>query len=249
MRTLTILLAAIAVVALGVRPDFAWADEPVGEDIVVPPPAPAVPPPPPPPPDEDDTHLYISGNVGVSFAVGEAGGRNAFFGFNNGGDDSNETAFGGGALGILFDTSPVRFRAEVEGHAARGYDFQTNFAGPVGRYDTNVNAWTIFTNLWVDYPIIDTFSVFAGGGIGAAVHDFNTNFFGNRGRSSDDAEFAWQLGAGMSFEFTDWLALDTSYRYIDMGQPDLNLNLGGDYELDLGSHDMLFGVRVTYFSF
>jgi len=274
-RALLALVAAVAVLSLGVRADVAWADEPVGEDIEVPAPAPApsraAPPPAPLPADEDNFHLYVSGNVGGSFAKGRASGSLVdpvpFGGavlFAQSGSDQDEDVFGGGSLGIQYDHSPVGLRVELEGQAARGYDLSTVLpvlAAPPGvvffgipSAHTNVNTWALFGNIWLDFPLAESFSVFAGGGMGIAVTDMTTTLFssGLGDKTRDDTTWAWQAGGGVSIAATDWLTFDTSYRFVDLGEPDIKFRaypLPSDLEMHLQSHDVMMGVRVNFFSF
>jgi len=254
---LAALIAALALVSLGVSASVAWADEPVGEDIEVPAPAPApapsraAPPPAPAPADEDNFHLYVSGNVGGGFTKGRATG--SISGFPNSGSDRDEDVFGGGSLGIQYDHSPVGARVELEGQAARGLDLETD-AGPMGAFTlhTNVNTWTLFGNIWLDFPLTDALSVFAGGGMGIAVTDMTSVANGGGDKTRDDTTWAWQAGGGVSFAATDWLTLDTSYRFVDLGEPDLKFRIApfpSDLEMHLQSHDVMLGVRVNFFSF
>jgi len=260
IQILTAAIAALAVVSLGIRANVSWADEPGGEDIEVPAPAPrpapAPPPPPPPAADEDNFHLYISGNVGGAFTKGRASGSIA--GWPNHGSDRDADVFGGGALGIQWVGDPVGVRFEIEGQAARGADLETDW-GPAGflTMHTNVNTWAMFGNIWVDFPITETVSVFGGGGMGVAVTDITSNilsppagFYSDKSR--DDTTWAWQTGGGISIAATDWLTFDTSYRFVDLGEPDLRFRAGAfpsDVEMHLQSHDVMLGVRMHFLSF
>jgi opacity protein-like surface antigen len=265
------LVAALALVSLGVSASVAWADEPVGEDIVVPAPArPAPPPPAPPPAAEENFHLYVSGYVGGSFAEGKPSGsiyQAVPFGgtivYAQSGSDKDADTFGGGALGIQYDHSPVGVRVELEGQAARDYRLETDLpvlAAPPNivflnypTLDTSLNTWTLFGNIWLDVPITEWLSIFGGGGMGIAVTDMTSIVSPGLGdQSGDDTTFAWQVGGGLSFAATDWLTFDTSYRFVDLGQPDLKYRVyafPSDLEMQLHSHDVVFGVRMNFFSF
>lgn len=257
IRIFTALIAALAVASLGVRADLAWADEPGGEDIVVPPPAP-VEPPPAPPADDDKFHLYLSGNLGGSFAKGRSGGSINWGGpigiSPNTGNGQDEDVFGGGALGIAYDGDPIGVRFEMEGQAARGYDLTTDSAFGIATLSTSVNTWAMFWNTWLDVPITESWSIFGGGGIGFSVTDMTTHPAGIPigDKSRNDDNFAWQVGGGFSVAATDWLFIDTSYRFVDLGDPDLIIRLApppSDLEMKLQSHDLMLGVRMNFFSF
>jgi opacity protein-like surface antigen len=254
LRGFAVLIAALAVVSLGVQADVAYADDPGGEDIDVPAPAPApAPPPPPPPVDEDDFHLYLSGNVAGSFAKGRSSGSVA--GFPNVGNDQDEDVFGGGSLGIHYDGSPVGLRFEMEGQAARGLDLDTSFGpGGVAPLSTTVNSWAMLWNIWLDFPITESISIFGGGGMGFAVSDMTTRVVPTAlgGKTREDTTWAWQTGGGISVAVTDWLAFDTSYRFIDLGEPNLDFGVfppPADLSMHLQSHDVMLGVRMNFLSF
>jgi len=112
----------------------------------------------------------------------------------------------------------------------------------------------MFVNGWLDFPIMDSVSIFGGGGMGVASTDITTELFPSTigDKSRDDTTWAWQVGGGISIAATDWLAFDTSYRFIDLGEPDLKFRLlpfPSDLEMHLQSHDVMLGVRMNFFSF
>jgi opacity protein-like surface antigen len=250
----TTAIAVLAVFTLGFGSGIAFADDVGGEDIVVPPPAPA--PAPPPPIEEDKYKLYVTGIVGFSFAKGKASGHNNFI-LNrqkNRGDDWDQTVFGAGVLGFEADLGPVDVRVEVEGQGGRAYVFKTD--GPVrggGPFVSAVSTYGFFANLWMDINITERLDYYIGGGIGGSIHDLTVNQhqIGTSNVSHDDAQWAFQAGTGFSYDVMDWLTMDLGYRYVSFGKLDVNLSqpIGGDYQLDLNSHDVVLGVRINYYSF
>ena len=177
--------------------------------------------------------------------------------FPNTGNDRDEDVFGGGSLGLHYDGGPVGVRVEIEGQAARGLDLATDW-GPAGAFPmhTNVNAWAMFGNIWLDFPITEVVSIFAGGGMGFAVTDMTSSVIAPGGLFSDktreETTWAWQTGGGISIAATDWLTFDTSYRFVDLGEPDLDFRAGAfpsDVVMHLQSHDVMLGVRMNFFSF
>lgn len=273
IRKATAAFAVVAALTLAFAAGVAMADDIGGEDIVVPPPAPAPAAAPAPPPVEDDRFkLYLTGIVGYSWAKGEAGGQATCPGCvtnianKNSGDDWDNTVFGAGALGFDSDLGPVGLRVEMEGQGGRDYDFKTD--GPTfvdieplepvdsllaGDYKVDIENWGMFWNVFLDLPITDAFDLYLGGGVGFAVSNMKVRQSptGFSDTSHDDLNFAWQVGTGMAYDVAEWLTLDLGYRYVDFGQLDINLAfpLGGDYELDLTSHDLILGVRINYYSF
>jgi opacity protein-like surface antigen len=251
-------IAVLAVFTLGFGSGIAMADDVGGEDIVVPPPAPAPAPPPPPPQVEEDKYtLYVAGLVGYSWAKGEAGGASNFptNANPNKGSDWDQTVFGAGTLGLKSELGPVAARVEIEGQGGRKYGFKTK--GPLfssnDPYNLKVSTYAFFANLFMDVHMTEKADWYLGGGIGAGIHDFtlNNNFYGVNSVSHDDAQWAFQVGTGFSYDVIDWLTLDLGYRYVSFGKVDVDLPgpLGGDYKLKLTSHDAVLGVRINYYSF
>jgi opacity protein-like surface antigen len=204
------------------------------------------------PADEDEVHLYLSGNLGGSFAKGRS--SRSLAGTPNIGSDQDEDVFGGGALGVHYDRGNIGLRVELEGQAARGYKFETKTGpgGSVTLYST-AKTWTMFSNVWLDFPITDCFSFFGGGGVGFQVTDLESHVPGLvREKSHDDTTFAWQTGGGVTVSATDWLSFDVGYRFIDLGEPDLKFRFapsGSKLKMHMQSHDLVLGIRANYFSF
>jgi opacity protein-like surface antigen len=257
IRKTIAVFAILTAFVLGFTATTATADDIGGEDIVVPPPA-APPPPPPPPVEEDRFKLYLSGILGFSWGDGAAGGHQEFFGDRqkNTGSDNETSLFGGGALGLDADLGPVGLRAEIEGQAGRTYNsFKTPIKGVSSSYRSKIKTWAMFANLWMDIPITERFDLYLGGGIGAGVHDMKTrvdDVFTSVSHS--DVNWAAQAGAGMSYDVLDWLTLDLGYRYVAFGDVDVKLPSGpgggrSDLQINMHSHDLIFGVRMNYYSF
>ena len=176
-------------------------------------------------------------------------------GFPNRGNDKDEDVFGGGSLGLHYYGGPVGVRAEIEGQAARGLNLNTR-VGALGTVPlrTSVNTWAMFGNIWLDFPMGETVSIFGGGGMGLAVTDMTSNFIPAAigGKTRDETTWAWQAGGGISIAATDWLTFDTSYRFVDLGEPDLKVTIApfpSDLVMHLQSHDVMLGVRMNFLSF
>jgi opacity protein-like surface antigen len=264
VRSATALFAVLTALSIGLAAGSVMADEVGGEDIVVPPPA--DPAPPPAPPEEDKFKLYLSGIAGYSWAKGDAGGHNNCCEFDefrnrtkNDGSDWDSTAFGGGALGLDAELENFGVRFEIEGQAARGYDMKTK--GPItgeGPFHISSNSWAMFANVFLDIPIAESFDFYLGGGVGIGVHDVRVNYKNNGGagfqvksKNDNDANWAVQAGAGFSYDVFDLLTLDLGYRYLTFGDIEVDLAepIGGDYKLDIHSHDLILGIRINYYSF
>ena len=110
--------------------------------------------------------LYLTGNLAISTGTGNSGGKTPFF--TNTGSDSDAAPAYGGALGLGFKLNEafpkswdvplpawgVRF--EIEGMTGREYELRTNIDPPSisgAGYFTEVTAWNVMPNLWIDIPL------------------------------------------------------------------------------------------------
>ena len=59
--------------------------------------------------------------------------------------------------------------------------------------------------------------------------------------SIDDNNFAWQIGAGVSYAMTDNVAVDAGYRYVDYG--DFTKE---DTTIDTSAHELYVGARYSF---
>lgn len=127
------------------------------------------------------------------------------------------TGFIGGAVGYDFkDAVPIR--AEIE--------YLYRFASE--KYGIELGVHTLLFNLFWDIYDFDGLKPYIGGGLGVG-------FFS---QDSDETGFAWQIGAGLSYHFTQNVAFSAGYRFAGYGQP----FDGGSNTL---GHEILFGLRFT----
>jgi len=175
------------------------------------------------------------------------------------GSDADHSFFWGANLGtqmpIFHDALDLRL--ELEGTNERKLNFET--PGGTNGYSTHIEAWTFQGNfwfvyplkkLWPDTPVVNRISPFGGGGVGLSRVSFDTVNGGVSG-SDKSVRFAWQGGVGLSFDVVRWLTLDLRYQYIDLGKASVPLYDGvgtpsGDFEVDLGGHELVGGLRFVY---
>jgi opacity protein-like surface antigen len=219
--------------------------------------------------------FYLTGNLAISTGTGDSGGATQFFA--NTGSDSDSAPAYGGALGFGFKLGEaipkswaiplpgwgVRF--EFEGMTGREYDLRTN-GDDDDTYFSEVTAWTFMPNLWIDVPlhqpiawmfgripVLEPLMLYGGAGLGLSATDLKTTDNVSEGHNSQFL-FGWQAGVGLGYELTQRVTLMAGYRYIDLGQPKLNLRIPpsedsfGKFTMDLAAHEFNFGVRVNFFS-
>ena len=216
--------------------------------------------------------LYFTSNLLISGGTARASGSTDFFQVS--GSDSDASPAYGGALGLSFLLSEASTsiwglelpawstRFELEGLGGRDYELRSK--GGDGFF-SDVRSWSLLTNTWLDIPLepplsrligrvplLAPMSLYGGGGLGLARLDVRTTDNVSRG-SSDENNFAYQVGAGLSYDFTHWATLSIGYRYLDMGEVSSQLSLVpgtpfGTHDLDLSAHEFVSALRVRFYS-
>jgi len=216
--------------------------------------------------------LYVNAQLGISGGSAQSGGTTLYFA--NTGEDSDSSPLYGGSLGYAFPLSEMLprgreislpddffLRVELEGMGGRDYEFATQGGGV---YLTNVQSWSVMSNLWLDLPVhapvswalgrvplLDPMSVYLGAGVGIGFRDISTTNNVLSG-GEDTTHLAWQAGAGFGYRLADRVTVHLGYRYFDLGNADFGLRSGptllGNYTLDLGAHEFISGLRVEFYS-
>jgi opacity protein-like surface antigen len=207
---------------------------------------------------------YVTGIVGGSLATINAGGSTAFGGTTQlqTVGSVNDTIFnGGGAIGMAIARPSGLLRMEVEGRARGPMHGQTAFeiasettSGAVIPLDVTVtNGWSAMTNFWRDYFFTDRFGVYGGGGFGVGGYQYSIQ--GANGEiplkgSSVVNTFAWQVGTGVTYQFSDRITFDTGYRFVAMtpGATPLAVTSGGFLVQPVGSYTSAFSASELLLS-
>lgn len=168
---------------------------------------------------------------------------------------------------------PVRL--EVEAAGLREWEFSTVAGGE--KFFTDVNATTVLFNSWVDMPLISLYqplqylfglgrqpnvrrwmepmSLYVGTGIGLTAQ-MEIDGTSNVVTAEDDiVDFAWNVGTGINYQFTDNIKLAVGYRYLGLGEPDVAAQGQIDdgqtdsVQYDLDVHELRVGLRVLVYEF
>ena len=190
--------------------------------------------------------------------------------FMNG--DKDKAVFGGGLaagydFGIHYNT-PIRLEAEFLGRTEAKADFSDSMLGMTARGDVKLWTQTLFLNAYYDIPSENIWHPYVGVGLGLAHHDArtttkltgvnpvitsmrpqDTRTFTDR---SSAWNFAYNLGAGISYPLDTGIDLDIGYRYSDFGDVTLKMintqtGVRLNNEVDSTAHEILFGLRFTGF--
>lgn len=100
--------------------------------------------------------------------------------------------------------------------------------------DGYVSSLGFMANCFLDYDNDSRFTPYGGGGVGLSITKHSN------GSSQDDTVFAYQLGAGLAFEATEFITIELSYRFFGTSDPEL-----GSTTVEYITHNILLGFRFT----
>ena len=174
-----------------------------------------------------------------------------------------DTNIAGEAVSVGFDTGFIlgatvgkrlnqNWRVEAELSFAH-YEAD-DVSGPTsqvifGNADGDLNAIFLMANVWYDIPTSGRLTPYVGGGLGAAHVDADVVFDGGpQGYQNGDINFAAQIGAGVSIDLSDKMAVDIGYRYKFI--PDVDFDNGSGFGTytggDVNSHNVQAGLRFNF---
>lgn len=217
--------------------------------------------------------LYLSGGIGNSAGGGSGSVETDFFEAD--GDDVDASPAYGGSFGLAFAMDEALpqiksfelpswiVRTELEFLMGRDYELRTDGAGVNDFFLSEVDAWTLMPNATLEVPvrsavswlfgripILEPMNLYGNAGIGTAHIGLDTSDTNSSG-SSSGFNFAWQAGAGITYTLTDTTSFTLGWRYLSLGTAEAELSGiqgGGDYELELSSHEVVTGLRVNFYS-
>jgi opacity protein-like surface antigen len=132
------------------------------------------------------------------------------------------------------------------------------FPAGTNEYTADMKSWLGLVNAYIDMGNWCGFTPYIGAGIGfsnISVEGFKDVNVPNEGvafgADKNTSNFAYAFYAGASFDVTERVALDLSYRWVNMGNAstgdvtafDGSSTYGGHHIKDITSNDLLLGVR------
>jgi len=130
--------------------------------------------------------------------------------------------------------------------------------------DSHISAVSLMANAWYEFNLSnDQWRPYVGGGVGIAWLDMHglanvrqtssftpgTTVYSSTddiGFHGDESGFAWQLGAGMGYEFAPGKQISLDYRFFNGPTMD-NVQfheLENDIDYDYSAHNVMIGVRL-----
>ncbi len=160
------------------------------------------------------------------------------------------------------ETLDFEFDAGLGCYLALGYEFKNNFriegevSYQVNDFDETVRGGTTYVlskdlsslaflvNGYYDFKNKSAFTPFVTAGVGIAKIDtseFAVPGVGFDATSDDDTVFAWQVGAGISYAFSDKTAIECKYRFFATDEPNFDT-----VDAEYYSHNIYIGTRLTF---
>ncbi len=166
---------------------------------------------------------YVDGSLQNLIGTGAAGGSSRASGWSV-----------GAGLGY-------RFTPWLRGEVGLDYLDLGGVDTVLGRFEAN--ATVALASVYWDIITLAGFTPYLSGGVGFAIDRISPPPI--IPAADDQWKFAWSLGGGVSYAFSDSWSVDLGYRYINVGAPDVAAVPGVSVDA-LGGHQIRFGIRYSF---
>ena len=173
----------------------------------------------------------------------------------------------GGALAVGYNFGPkfnipvrTEFEFALRSNASNSRDGRFQDGGDIVNWKSKqiTNLSTLFFNAYFDIDTGTPFTPYIGGGLGMAFNyrsmrvrvEVPGEGAGTVSKSRRDTTFAWNVGAGLSYAFTENMAADLGYRFIHTGYSQITKRSDEGSRMKLGHspyiHEFYLGMRFTF---
>lgn len=190
---------------------------------------------------------YLEVFGGVDLLPGISASDNFFIAPGSGKVNSKVGDFAGIAVGVELNNS---WRVEAE--LARSYNGIQNFTYNNGNVNTyrggGVNQTYALANIWYDFHNQSAFVPYLGGGLGLGWANGNLDLGGPNISATAPAAFAFQVGAGVVYDFSDKFSIDLGYRFKAMPgiNPTVTPNFYSIDQKSIASHNFQIGAVLRF---
>jgi len=107
--------------------------------------------------------------------------------------------------------------------------------------NTSYHQQRYMAQFYYEIPFRSKFRPYLNAGCGASYVE---STYRNRHvrKSDDDTSFAWNVGGGLTFNWTRMWSFDLGYRFVNAGRA----RLYDDVDVKIQNHEGYFGVRLTF---
>ena len=143
----------------------------------------------------------------------------------------------GGFVGYDFGNN-LRLESEIS--------YRENEIRTGGGADPQAGTSSIMLNGFYDgIPFLKSFEVYLGGGLGVATAQLETIFQG-QAIDVDESVFAYQLEAGIDWNYNPKATFSLGYRFFDTADPEFVLPAGQRAKMDLTTHEFILKMRYLF---
>ena len=199
-------------------------------------------PPPPPPPikayPQASSCIYVRGDVGISNYERPDFVKNLPSGVVSAlGEEIDNTLISDIGVGCEFTNN-------LRGDVTLGYRSEAQVQDSFTSLDAKFSAITVMANVYYDIVNYNGFTPYVGAGVGVSRNRLSDINLPATSTSGTKTSFAYALHAGVSYDYSEALTIDASYRYIDLGK-----GKSGPTTIDvdnLVAHDFRIGLRYRF---
>ncbi len=213
----------------------------------------------------DFSGVYLTPKVILGFQQGTG-----HFYINNAEPGNTSKSLGsravfGGALALGYNFSktldmPVRLELEYSlfSTASRSYTKTPTGLAYTGSFKIKSEIQSLFANAYFDINTGTAFTPYVGAGLGIAFNRYAASLVENGGFNTNaslgsrtSTNFAWNIGLGVSYAFTDTISADLGYRYAQFGKGSTHTYADNTYTIKsksgtISMHQIMLGLRITY---
>ena len=115
-----------------------------------------------------------------------------------------------------------------------------------GMAKANLRTESILVNAYWDINTCSRFTPYVSAGAGLAKLNLRVKTLGPV-LKSNPSNFAWQVGAGVSYAATDSIDVDLGYRYVDTGAAYILKGMDGmNIKVNTARHELYAGLRYNF---
>ncbi len=148
--------------------------------------------------------------------------------------DMDKNIFGGSvAFGLRANSFPA-LRGELE------YSHNKDIKKTTTDGSAKTQSHYVLLNMYYDFRTCTKFTPYLSAGLGGSSIKYSVEDVSDRNN-----RFAWQLGAGISYNFTPNIVADAGYRYVDLGH--FSRAKGeAKTRVESDAHEIYLGVRYMF---
>jgi len=152
----------------------------------------------------------------------------------------------GGHIALGAKHNAFRLEAEYNQDRKTRKFFDNLFA----RTKVNLKTQSLLVNAYYDFNLCSRFTPYVSAGAGIAKLNFRVHQIAEEYWKNTTSNFAWQVGAGVSYAATDSIDVDFGYRYVDTGAAYIHKETWGAFQdkekINTARHELYAGIRYNF---